>query len=354
MSLLVVFVERSTTILGSETMLDVAIIGAGPTGLACAIEALQNNLRAIVFDKGSICDSIRRFPVGMTFFSTPEQLELGGVPFTTPNVRPSRREALQYYRLVAQRLGIPLQLYTRVERVVRDGDRFTVKTDRGNWHARFVIVATGYFDHTNRLGVEGEDLPHVRHYYTEPFEYSGTRVLVVGGKNSAVETALDLWRHGAQVTLVHRRPTLGESVKYWLRPDIENRIRNGEIAAHFSTVVRRIMPGAVELERLDTSQRWRHECDFVLLQIGYRPDAEFLRRCGVEVDPHTLIPRYDGATFETNVPGLYVAGSVMCGCETWNIFIENGRAHARPILADIRRKLGASVRSAADQPASPA
>ncbi|GBD05136.1 Thioredoxin reductase [bacterium HR20] len=332
-------------------MLDVAIIGAGPTGLSCAIEAMRSSLQCLVFDKGSICDSIRRFPVNMTFFSTPEQLELGGVPFTTPNVRPTRQEALQYYRIVAQRLGIPLQLYTRVDRVSKKDDAFVIETERGTWHARTVIIATGYFDHTNRLGIEGEELPHVRHYYTEPFEYSGMRVLVVGGKNSAVETALDLWRHGASVELVHRRPTLGESVKYWLKPDIENRIRNGEIRAHFSTVVRRIVPGAVLLERTTDGITWWHECDFVLLQIGYRPDAAFLRRCGVEVDQRTLIPRYDPATFETNVPGLYVAGSVMCGCETWNIFIENGRAHARPIVASIRQRLGASEHSAGVQQA---
>ncbi len=322
-------------------MLDVAIIGAGPTGLACAIEALQAGLTCCVFDKGSITDSIRRFPVNMTFFSTPEQLELGGVPFTTPNVRPTRTEALQYYRLVAQRLAIPLQLYTPVERITRDGGVFTVETQRGHWHARAVIIATGYFDHTNRLGVEGEDLPHVRHYYTEPFEYSGTRVLVVGGKNSAVETALDLWRHGAAVTLVHRRETLGESVKYWLKPDIENRIRSGQIAAHFSTIVRKIEPGRVLLESTRDGHHWWHDCDFVLLQIGYRPDAEFLQRCGIEVDPTTLIPRSNPETFETNVPGLYVAGSVMCGCQTWNIFIENGRSHARPIVASIRQRLQA-------------
>jgi thioredoxin reductase (NADPH) len=329
-------------------MLDVAIIGAGPTGLACAIEAMQNGFTCCVFDKGSICDSIRRFPVNMTFFSTPEQLELGGIPFTTPNIRPTRVEALQYYRTVAQRLSIPLQLYTNVDRVVKHNEVFLIESDRGQWWARTVIIATGYFDHTNQLGVEGEHLPHVRHYYTEPYEYCGTRVLVVGGKNSAVETALDLWRHGVDVTLVHRRPSLGESVKYWLKPDIENRIRNGEIHAFFSTEIRKVIPGAVLLERTTDGMQWWHECDFVLLQIGYRPNESFLRRCGIEVDDRTLIPNYDPTTFETNVAGLYVAGSVMCGCETWNIFIENGRAHARPILASIRQRLRASVHSSAN------
>lgn len=328
-------------------MLDIAIIGTGPTGLACAIEAQRYRLRCLVFDKGSLTDSIRRFPVNMTFFSTPDQLEIDGIPFTTSNVRPTRREALQYYRLVAQRRAIPLQLYTRVERVVRHKKGFHIETTRGSWESHFVVIATGYFDHTNRLGVEGEDLPHVRHYYTEPFEYVGTKVLVVGGRNSAVETALDLWRHGAEVTLVHRRSALGESVKYWLKPDIENRIRNGEIVAHFSTVVRKITPEAVLLERLDIHEQWYQHYDFVILQIGYRPDAAFLQRCGIDVDQQTLIPRYDPATFESNVPGLYVAGSVMCGCETWNIFIENGRAHARPIIASIRQKLATSVHSAA-------
>jgi len=333
-------------------MLDVAIIGAGPTGLACAIEAQRAGLQCRVFDKGSIADSIRRFPVNMTFFSTPEQLELGGIPFTTPNLRPTRTEALQYYRLVAQRLAIPLQLYTRIERVVPADGAFLVQSNRGQWQARTVIIATGYFDNTNRLGVEGEDLPHVRHYYTEPFEYSGTRVLVVGGKNSAVETALDLWRHGAEVTLVHRRDNLGESVKYWLKPDIDNRIRNGEIAAHFSTVVRRIEECRVLLEHTSDGKTWWHECDFVLLQIGYRPDAELLERCGIELDRQTLIPHCNPETFETNVPGIFVAGSVMCGCQTWNIFIENGRAHARPIVASILQRLRASVRSVEARPTS--
>lgn len=320
-------------------MVDIAIVGAGPTGLACALEAKAKGLSCILIEKGSITNSIRRFPVNMTFFSTPELLELHGIPFTTTSVRPTRSEALQYYRLVAQRMNIPLQLYTAVEKVeMLENDCFRLRTSKGDIEARFVIIATGYFDHTNMLNVPGEDLAHVRKYYTEADEFAGCDVVVIGGKNSAVETALDLWRHGARVTIVHRKEQLGASVKYWIKPDMENRLKNGEITAHFHSVVREIRYGELIIENLGSGEELTIKADFVIPHIGYRPDAEFLRRCGILLDEKTLIPHYDTTTYETNIPGMYVAGSVMCGCETWNIFIENGRAHALPIIQSILAK----------------
>lgn len=317
-------------------MYDVVIIGGGPTGLACGIEAEKAGLSYVILEKGAITDAIRRFPVNMTFFSTPELLELDHIPFTTTNTRPTRIEALQYYRRVTEHRALNIQLYTRVVAVTKTDAGFGVGLHTGEtYSARAVIFATGYFDHTNALDVPGEDLPHVSHYYDEPFRYAHTRVAVIGGRNSAVETALDLYRHGAAVTLIHRRPTLGDSVKYWVRPDIENRIKNGEITALFSSVVEEITPSVLHVRSVDDDARRSIAADFVLAMIGHRPDEALLRSAGVEMHPRTLVPSYDPETFETNVGGLYVAGSVACGCETWNIFIENGRAHAQPVIRHI-------------------
>jgi thioredoxin reductase (NADPH) len=343
-----------------DAVFDVVIVGGGPTGLSCGIEAARVGLKYCIVEKGAITDAIRRFPVNMTFFSTPELLTLGGLPFPTTSVRPSRREALQYYRAVVEHFRLSLQLFTTVERIEpvqqtnQDGKqcpRFVLHTRRSTTpvdaafgvhdvlHARNVVIATGYFDNTNRLNVEGEDLPHVSHYYDEAYKYAMADVVVIGGRNSAVETALELWRHGARVTLVHRRSALGTSVKYWVRPDIENRIKNGEISAYFDSVVRVIRPGSLDIEYLPTGELRRLKADFVFPLIGYRPDERLLRSAGVQLDEQTLIPQYNPATFETNVPGLYIAGSVACGCETWNIFIENGRAHAQPIMEHIAHTL---------------
>ena len=320
-------------------MHDIIIIGGGPSGMNCAIAAQDAGLSCLIVEKGGITDAIRRFPVNMTFFSTPDLLELGDIPFSTTNVRPTRQEALQYYRLVAARRALPMRLHTRVDAIDRTATGFdVVLADGERLAAQHVVVATGYFDYTNRLGVPGEDLPHVSHYYDEPYRYAQTDVLVVGGRNSAVETALELYRHGARVTLVHRREELGNSVKYWVRPDIVNRLKDGSITAHFQTTVREIRPGEVDLQHADGSHRTVH-ADFVFPLIGYRPDEALLRGAGVNLN-EVLIPDYDKETFQTNVPGLYIAGSVACGCETWNIFIENGRAHADPIIRHIQHMRG--------------
>jgi thioredoxin reductase (NADPH) len=273
----------------------------------------------------------------MTFFSTPDLLELGSIPFPTANIRPSRVEALEYYRKVADHFDLDLVLRTEIVSVRRDGDVFRAETSSGaRWAARSVIFATGYFERPNRIRVAGEDLPHVSHYYTEPFAYARSRVTVVGGANSAVEASLDLYRHGADVTLVHRRAALSSSVKYWVRPDAENRIREGAVRTAFESIVTEIRPGEVDVQHLPSGDSRIVPSDFVLLLTGYRPDDALLRKAGIEVDDETLVPTYDPETFETNVPGLFVAGSSVCGCETGTIFIENGRHHARGIFPRIR------------------
>lgn len=319
-------------------MYDVVIIGGGPTGLACAIEAQKAGFSYVVIEKGGITDAIRRFPINMTFFSTPELLTLDGLPFTTTNVRPTRSEALQYYRGVVGFHRLNLMLHTEVQTVQKQGDIFHISTSRGNYGARRVVVATGYFDATNRLNVEGEDLPHVAHYYDEPYKYALSDVVIIGGRNSAVEAGLELWRHGARVHIVHRSAELSKVVKYWVRPDIENRIKNGEITAHFDSVVSRITPDSVYLRNTTNGTETTLKANFVFPLIGYRPDDALLRHAGVNVADN-LIPEFHPETFETNVAGLYVAGSVMCGCQTWSIFIENGRAHAKPIVEHIRTSL---------------
>ncbi|MBM3790546.1 MAG: YpdA family putative bacillithiol disulfide reductase, partial [Acidobacteria bacterium] len=279
------------------------------------------------------------YPRDMVFFTTPDLLEIGGLPFTTPYEKPTRMEALRYYRRVVDTLDLAVQLHERVEAIDRKGaSSFTVRTRRGDgseqvYESRFVVVATGYFDNPNRLGIPGEDLPHVSHFYTEAHPYFRKQVVVVGGKNSAAEAALDLFRSGARVTLVHRRAELGSSIKYWVRPDIENRIREGSIAARFDTRVVAIGPSSAMVD--SGGGREEIPADAVLLLTGFHPDVELLRRAGVRVDEETLAPEHDPETFETNVPGLFLAGSVAAGKETNRIFIENGRFHGQAIVRAI-------------------
>lgn len=319
--------------------IDLVIVGAGPTGLACAIEAKKYGIPFVVLEKGVVTDAIRRFPTFMRFFSTAEMLELDHIPFPSVEARPTRVEALQYYRKVAEYADLPIEQYTEVLAVQKQPDgSFLVKTNRQrHYQAQFVIIATGYYDTPNQLDVPGEELPMVSHYYTEPFPYVHTHCIVIGGSNSAVETALDLYRHGAEVTVIHRGAQLSPSVKYWLRPDIENRIKNGEIRAEFSTRVTAIEEGRVWCQN-QKGEDFSIPADFVFAMIGYHSDSVFLASMGIEIVPEIGAPQYSPETFETNVENLYIAGTVACGCETWNIFIENGRSHAVPILADIRRK----------------
>jgi thioredoxin reductase (NADPH) len=270
----------------------------------------------------------------MVWFSTPELLEIGDVPFVVSTVRPTRVDTLNYYQKVVRRYGLDIRPFDSAEEVRRREGGFHVRTGRGKeYHGRNVVVATGYFDNPNRLGVPGEDPPHVLHYYDQPFEYFDRDVVVVGGRNSAVEAALDLYRHGARVSLVHRGAKLSDGVKYWILPDIENRIKSGEVAAHFRSTVERIAPEEVEVRGPEGVQRLKAGVVFVL--IGFRPDTSHLRKFGIEVDPETLAPRSEEGSFATNVPGLYVAGSVVAGKYNNKIFVENGRLHGGVIVRSI-------------------
>lgn len=322
---------------------DVIIVGAGPSGLAAAIALKQAGVDYLVIEKGSLVESIRRFPVNMVFFTTPELMEIGGIPLTTPYDKPTRQEALQYYRKVTDVFDLHVSLREEVLGIEREdeaGEQIFLLDTRSHLgvrrvrSARAVVLAMGYYDAPNYLNVPGEDLPHVKHYYDEPHPYYRQRVVVVGGKNSAAEAALDLYRNGAHVTLVHRGPTLGDSIKYWVRPDIENRIREGTIAARFNTRVQEIRPTEVVLSDGSTLP-----ADAVLLLTGYRADPEFLRRAGVEVAAGTDEPRYDSETFETNVPNLFIAGGQLAGKKTGTVFIENGRFHGERIARVLAARL---------------
>ena len=320
---------------------DVLCIGAGPTGLACAIEAKRAGMSALVVDKGALCNSLYHYPINMTFFTTPERMEIGDLPMTTVGGKPTRAEALKYYRRAVEHYGIEVRLYHRVERVEREAGAFVVHTedergDRSEYRAARIIVATGYYDLPNSLGVPGEDLPHVSHYFTEAHPYWNQDVVVIGGKNSAAEAALDLFRSGARVTLVHRGAEMGKSLKYWVKPDIENRIRAGEIRAMFATNITRIEPDRVWVKNS------RHEeaipAMHVFAMTGYHPDFAFLEKLGIRLDPKTRRPECNPDTLETNVPGIYVAGVIVGGLNTSEIFIENGRFHGRQIIAAMTGK----------------
>ena len=318
------------------------IVGAGPSGLAAAIALKQLGVDYMVLEKGTLVESIRRFPINMVFFTTPELMEIGGIPLTTPYDKPTRQEALQYYRKVTDVFQLQVSLREEVLSVEREdeaGEQIFLLDTRSHLgvrrvrRARAVILAMGYYDAPNYIDVPGEDLPHVKHYYDEPHPYYRQRVVIVGGKNSAAEAALDLYRNGAHVTLVHRRETLGDSIKYWVRPDIENRIKEGAIAARFQTHVVEIRPTEVVLSDGSTLP-----ADAVLLLTGYHADPDFLRRAGVEVDSETAEPRYDPETFETTVPNLFIAGGQLAGKKTGTVFIENGRFHGERIAKTLAQR----------------
>ena len=320
---------------------DIICIGAGPTGLACAIEAKREGMRPLVIDKGCLCNSLFHYPTNLLFFTTPERMEIGDLPLTTVGGKPTRAEALKYYRRAVEHYEIETRLYEKVERIEGHDGAFVVRTEdesgaKKEYAARKIIIATGYYDRPILLGVPGEDLPHVSHYFTEPHPYWNQDVVVIGGRNSAAEAALDLFRGGARVTLVHRGREMGKSLKYWVKPDIENRIRAGEVRAMFQTRVTRIEPGQVWVKDGDAEQAIPAAQVFAMT--GYHPDFEFLVRQGIHLNPETKKPECDPQTLETNVPGIYVAGVVVGGKQTSDIFIENGRFHGRQIIAAIAGK----------------
>jgi thioredoxin reductase (NADPH) len=327
---------------GAEVV-DLLVIGAGPTGLACAIEAQRAGFTALLVDKGCVCNSLFHYPAHMTFFTTPELLEIGSIPFSSPNQKPNRNEALEYYRKVAEFYALDVRQYENVERVEGGDGDFTVHTtDRFGrkieHRARKLAIATGYYDLPNYLGIPGEDLSKVKHYYHEAHPFFGLEVVVIGGKNSAAIAALDLWRHGAKVTLVHRGAEMHRHVKYWILPDINNRVKNGEVRAYFNSNVTNISEDDVTISTPEGEVTIANQ--FVFALTGYHPDFSFIERLGVKLDEaNDRCPVCDPATLESNVPGIYLAGVIVAGERTNEIFIENGRFHGQLIAEDLRGKL---------------
>lgn len=324
----------------NSSSFDVIGIGAGPTGLACAIEAKRAGLRPLVIDKGCLCNSLYHYPTNMQFFTTPERMEIGDLPMTIASGKPTRVEALKYYRKAVEHYGVETRLYERVEKIEGNDGNFTVHTqdEYGKPHqyrGRKIIIATGYYDRPNFLDIPGEDLPHVSHYFTDPHPYWQKDIVVVGGKNSAAEAALDLFRAGARVTLVHRGSEMGKGLKYWVKPDIENRIRAGEVKALFNTHILRFEPGKVIVKN---SEERTLPAEHVFAMTGFHPDFEFLELQGIRLDPETRRPVSNPETLETNIPGIHIAGVVVGGKNTSEIFIENGRFHGKEIIAAITGK----------------
>jgi len=327
---------------GRDEIFDFLVVGAGPTGLACAIEAQKAGFRTVLVDKGCICNSLFHYPAHMTFFTTPELLEIGDIPFPSPNAKPNRNEALQYYRLVAAHFRLDVRQYHRVERITGSEGDFTVHTEdrfgrAGLLRARRLAISTGYYDLPNYMDIPGESLSKVLHYYNDPHPYFEMDVVVIGGKNSAAIVALELWRSGARVTLVYRGPGIQAHVKYWIKPDIENRIKNGEIKAYFESDVVEILEDAVVVETREGRLTLKN--DFVFAMTGYHPDFYFLEALGVRFEGADKLPVCDPVMLESNVAGIYLAGVIVAGSRTNEIFIENGRFHGRQIAAALASKL---------------
>ena len=321
---------------------DALVVGAGPTGLACGIELQQRGVKTVLIEKGCVVNSIYHYPTNMTFFTTPERLKIGNIPMTSLNEKPNRHEALKYYRRVAEHYHLDIRLYERVNRIAGEDDAFEIHTtDRLRcphlYRARKVVLATGYYDVPNLLNVPGEELDKVLHYYKEPHPYYNQDVAVIGAKNSAAIAALELWWSGARVTLIHRGAGISNRVKYWIKPNIENRIRNGEIPAYFHSQLIEIRPDSIQVATPQGEISLRN--DFVFALIGYRPDLEFLNTTGITIELETQRPRTNPATLESDRAGVYLAGVIVAGMHTNEIFIENGRFHGKLIAESIASRL---------------
>ena len=318
-----------------STNYDLIIIGGGPIGIACALEARKAGLNYLILERGCLVNSLYRYPVNMTFFSTSERIEIGGIPFVSNHVKPNRAEALEYYRRVAVSNTLNIHLQEGVHTVRREQQgRFEVLSDHRTYNAAHVVLATGFYDIPVLLDIPGEELPKVTHYYKEPHFYAMQKVIVVGASNSAVDAALETWRKGAEVTMIIRGEGIGPRVKYWVKPDIENRIKEGSIKAYTHSSLAAIRPGEVDIETPAGIETIAN--DYVIALTGYQPDLSFLRRTGIQLsDDARLQPYYDPETMQTNVPGLYLAGVVCGGMNTHSWFIENSRVHAELIVRHI-------------------
>lgn len=314
---------------------DIAIVGGGPIGLACGIEAKRAGLDYLILERGTLVNSLYNYPVNMTFFSTSERLEIGGVPFVSNNAKPVRNEALEYYRRVAASFNLHIKLFEEVTDIRKTGDNFSVVTSKGNYAAANIVIATGFYDIPFLLNVKGEDLPKVRHYYKDPHFYAFQKVLVAGAANSAVDAALETWRKGADVTMVIKGNAISERVKYWVKPDIENRIAEGSVKAYFNSAIAEIRESEVDINT--PAGLVTIENDWVLAMTGYQPDLKFLRKIGIELsDDDVCKPAYSDENYETNVKGIYLAGVICGGMNTHRLFIENSRVHAEKIVQHIQ------------------
>ena len=321
---------------------DVVVVGAGPTGLACGIELEQRGLKCALIDKGCVVNSLYHYPTNMTFFTTPELLEIGNLPMTSLNEKPNRTEALKYYRRVAEYFHLDIRQYERVDKIGGEDRKFQIATTdrfgcRQAYNARKVVLATGYYDVPNLLNVPGEELPKVIHYYKEAHPYYRHEVAVIGAKNSAAIAALELFWTGARVTLIHRGSGLHHHVKYWIKPNIENRIKNGEIKAYFNCCVTAIRMDSIDIRTPEGEMTLAN--DFVFAMIGYQPDWKFLNAAGITLEPETRRPRTSPETLESERTGVYLAGVIVAGMHTNEIFIENGRFHGQLIAKAIHNKL---------------
>ena len=321
-----------------QKVFDIIIIGGGPIGLACALEAKQKGLDYLVLEKGALVNSLYHYPVNMTFFSTSEKLEIGGVPFVSNNIKPTRNESLEYYRRVTISAGLNIKLFETVTAIAKEEDNFKITTQKDRYSAANIIIATGFYDLPFLLNVPGEHLPNVTHYYQDPHFYAFQKVLVVGASNSAVDAALETYRKGAQVTMVIRDTQVGERVKYWVRPDIVNRIKEGSIKAYFNATIAAIREKEVDIntpEGIVTIEN-----DWVIAMTGYQPDLSFLEKIGIKLsDDDKKTPCYNNDTHETNINGIYLAGVICGGMDTHSLFIENSREHAVKIVNNILNKI---------------